>query len=162
MRTVSLRCADCIVELHCEIASRDCIVLHRGIALCNLHYADSILRIPSCSIVQTPSCPFHPTPSCHSILLHRADSIVRIPSHGFRPAHPILLQYADSVLRIPSCTFHRSHSIFHRRADSTVGSYCGIECGLYHADCTVRIASYREIASWDCIVRTEIALQNAL
>ena len=44
----------CIVGIVCIVLYRgDRIVLHRGIALCNLHYcADSILRIPSCSIVR--------------------------------------------------------------------------------------------------------------
>lgn len=70
---LGLHCADRIVEPHCEIASWDRIVLHRGTALCNLHYVDSILRILSCSILRIPSCAFHPAPLCG---LHRANCVV--------------------------------------------------------------------------------------
>ena len=109
MRIVLLCCAGCIVGMHCEISSRDCIVLHRGIALCNM-------RIPSCSIVQIPSCAFY-----------GADSVLRILS--------------CSGMLIVSCAFHRAHCILLHRADSMVGSHFGIACGLYRADCIVRIAS---------------------
>ena len=82
--------ADCGVRLHhtdwdciVQIASWDRIVLHRGVVLWNLQYADSILRILSCAFYPAPSCGFY-----------RTDSVLRILS--------------SSIMRILSCAFYRA------------------------------------------------------
>ena len=138
---IGLHCANRIVELHYEIASWDRIVLHRGVALCNLHYVDSNLRILYCSILRILSCGF-----CHT------DSIVQIPSCEFHRAHSIVglrceivlyrLHRGYSIVRIPSyfivrillCEFHCADSIVR------ISSWDRV-VGLHRANCIVRIAS---------------------
>ena len=94
------------MELHCEIALWDCSCCIVG------------------RIVQFALCGFDPT---HSILLHHADSIVRIPSCGFR--------HVDPIVQIPSCRFHRADSIVELRCEIAL-------CKLHRAYLVVRIPSY--------------------
>ena len=107
---VGLHCVDCIVGSHRAVLW-DCIV---RIAPCNLHCADFILRIPSCSIVRIPSF---------------------IPLCGFL--------HADSIVRIALCGMHRGiASCGLDRGTALCGLHCIVRshrAGIASLHCAERI-----------------------